>query len=402
MRNKKNKIMQNAVKYAMAIILLLAAYFAIKLITNTPEKWAVLKAGYISVSTQHKAIVIADEIIYSSLNDGYLADAVAEGSRVKKGQVIATLIANENANTNETEDKDDTNSNAGIRIDAKSMEKEIQNFYSALNDALRNKDKFSAKIAKRELTYALEYKKKFEEGRDLKEAEFNAQEKYMGANDAKLDQQFSVIASESGTISYMMGELDGKLNYADRYSLDYKNLFSKQHESRNMYSQTIKSGEPGFKIIQSVKWHLMCQTSLEDLESFSLDDNISLQIAGEKLEGKVVDKFLAKDTGVVALQINEASRHMVSARLVDLTIVKDKMAGVLVPQNALVLKDNEKGVFIKGVGSEKVFRPIEILGQSDGGYIVSAGSYTYKDKAGVMHTVDTISSGDSVLITEKE
>ncbi len=375
--------------------------FAIIKISEGPEKWVGVHSGFISSNTQHKALVMNDEIIYKALNSGSITNPESEGKRVKKGQIIATFVSSGNA---ESESSDNSDANEPVinaeKVDKTQVKDEITSLYKTLNEALKAGDNAKAKSVKKELIYAIDYLKKINRGENSSNEVYNAFEKLVGSNSAEQGQEFNIIAAESGIISYFIDNLDGKMMFANRYNIDYKKIFEERPYPENVLNNSIFKGDGVLKIIYNLKWHLMCEASMEDLDTFQQDKLLKIQVGAEILEGTVVDKFMAGETGIVAFEINESSDLMTKSRILDVTIIKDEMTGAVIPENSVVTVDGVSGVYVKGVSGEKVFRPIEILGRNKEGLIVSSGSFSYVDDSGEMRTVDTVKNDDSVMIKE--
>lgn len=384
--------------------------YAIINLNKGPEKWTGLHSGFVSASTQHKALVVSEEIVFKTLNQGQISNAETEGKRVKKGQVIATLITSENTVPSEKDEvtsetiKENENpvTSDEKSADKESIKKDTVKLYQELNDTLKKQNNSKAKNIKRELLYKLDYLQKIDNLNQKSIDNYNVFEKFVGSNLAESNQEFNIIATESGIVSYYIDKFHGKLNFENRYNIDYDNVFSNPPIPENVLGKNLQKGDAALKIVYNLKWHLMCKCSLDDLDTFKQDKVLKLQIGGNTFDGTVVDKFMAKNTGIVVFEINEASDYMINSRLLDVTIVKDEMSGVVIPRNAIFTENEVKGVYIKGVSGEKIFRPIEIIGQNDEGFIVTESSYTLTDEAGTIKTIDTVTSKDSVLLNGSE
>ncbi len=398
----KKKI--NYAKLIRSIILLIAiiviAFFLIKKYNSTHDRWIDLKSGCISISSEHRAIVITDDIIYKTLNYGYIEKGEAEGKRIKKGQVIGTFIASEKeAPENEEENNDNALSvEDEVEIDKNQIKIDANSLYKQLKESLKNKDNTESKKLKRELNYTLEHLNKLENENYSESSVFNENEKLVGSNTASIDQNFTILSSDAGVLSYYIDRLSGKIHYEDRYKLDYDRLFNENHVFENSMGKKVEKDTKIIKIIKNKKWYLLCESSLEDLDRYKIDDKLNLYFNNEKFNSIVVDKFKSKNTGIICLEIPQLSEKMAQYRLVNVTIESDEVAGVIIPSKAIVTINSVKGVYVKGVEEEKIFRPIQILGNVDENIIVSENSYTYKDENGNLQTIDTVNRNDKILV----
>lgn len=402
-------------------------YFAISLLSGPADKWVALKESFVTVSTEHNAVIVLKEVVYKSLNSGFLEKAEEEGKRVKKGQIIASLVTTmdaadearskeevkpepdqeEELNAQEqTEDEAEAESEKkpadgakeeksetpvhkdGIRADALST-------FQALNEALKARDTASALKLKRELQYKLNTLEKSENNPGLSVVE---NERYIGSASAKQGEKFSVICSEPGQLSYYIDEYSGKLHMEQYYDFDYDRLFNEDIVGKNMRKAEFKRSDPVFKVISPTKWHIICELGMDDMESFSTQEKLSVILNGRELKGEVQDEFVINNRALVLIEMREPINFTEDGRRTRVTIVHDKIAAVVIPFEALTSEGREQGVYVKGINGEKVFRPVDIKHSNEEGYVVTSGSYTVKHEDGSFKTVDTVTSMDEVLV----
>ncbi len=406
---KKKLKYRKLIKSVLIIVgIVLLVFFAVKKFTQSSERWVGVDSGYISLSSNHKGLIITDEIVYKTLCSGYIVDEKTEGQRIKKSQLIANFISSADASADNTVNNNDESSinpendtniiNNDVSIDKNQVKLDANNLYGDLKTKLKNHDNKEAREIKRNLSYTLEHLKKLENKTIASKSIFNENEKYVGSKDAKIEQIFNIISSESGVISYYIDDLAGDLKYEDRYNLNYQKLFNEPHEFVNNIDRTVNKDEKLLRLIYKQKWHLLCESTLEDLDTYKIDGKLSIYNGNEKLDAVIVDKFKSKDIGILCLEISQVSDKLNNSRLINVTIESDKVAGVKIPPNAIVSENYIKGVYIRGLNDERIFRPIQILGQEDEYTIVSEGSYTYRNEDGSVKTVDTVNRNDKVLV----
>ncbi len=389
----------------MLAAIIFIVFFAIKKYQQMGEKWLGVESGYISISSKHRGLIITDEIVYKTLCPGYIENAENEGKRIKRSQNIATFIAKDQIASNAPTDTNTNKSTSDnieeketVSIDKNQVKLDADKLYASLKESLKKGDNKAAKNIKRELSYTLEHLNKLENDTYIDNSSFNENERYIGSKEATDEQVFNIISSESGVISYYTDELTGKLNYQNRYKLNYQKLFNEPHNFTNNINRNLGQDEKVLKLIYKQKWHLLCESSLEDLDTYKIDDNLTIYGNGEEFDAVIVDKFKSKDIGIICLEIAQVSDSLNQSRIINVTIESDEVAGVLIPPNAIVTENYVKGVYVKGLEQEKIFRPIQILGHEDEYTIVSEGSYTYKDENGALKTVDTVNRNDKVLV----
>lgn len=423
--------------FILTVILFSILYLVFSLAFNNKDRWVSLKESFVSVSTEHRAIIITEEVIYKSLNTGFLEKAEEEGKKVKKGQILASLVSTldfadeikevkgqdeggiieeeniqeeaegeENADEEaqadadkqeKTEDKAENKDNKEKSKSNSAIEQDATLTFNKLNQAIKDGETSKVLSLKRELNYKLDTLKKSSESQNNSNIE---NERFIGSAMAKAADKFSIISNEPGTLSYIIDDYSGKLNYDMRYDYDYEELFNGDIHSKNMKSAEFKRLEPVFKIVSPSKWHLICEVKIDDIENFRNSEKISIRIDGDEIKGEVIDKYIIGNFALAAIEIREPLNLMTSTRRTNVTIVHEKIAAVVVPYDALSSEGSVQGVYVKGINGERVFRPIDIKHSNEDGYVVTSGSFTVKDRDGGIKTVDTVTNGDSVLIRQ--
>lgn len=382
--------------------------FAYKSYKNMGERWVGVESGFISISSNHRGLIITDEIVYRTLNAGQLENTENEGARIKKSQVIGTFVTGGAAGesqlpapaTNEEENAALLNEEDGkdVSIDKNQVKLDADNLYAELKSKLKNRENKEAKEIKRKLVYTLEHLNKLGKKTYTANANFNENEKFIGFKDALTEQSFNIISTESGVVSYFIDDLTGKLKYEDRYNLNYEKLLNDKHDFVNNINRKVNRNDKLLKIIYKQKWYLLCESSLEDLDTYKIDDKLHIHYNRENFDAVIVDKFKSKDLGILCLEVSQVLESLNSSRVINVTIESDEVSGVKIPPEAIVSEHYIKGVYVKGPDEEKIFRPIQILGYEGDLAIVSEGSYTYRDESGGLKTVDTVNRNDKILI----
>lgn len=428
-RRRKRKPRYIPIFIALSLIIGLI-YVTLSFILTPRDKWVSLKESFVSVSTQHKALIVFKEVVYKSLNTGFLEKPEEEGKKVKKGQIIGSLVATRDASeesvsmldkkeeekedeaTEEEEDGLESGEEEGEKLSKEdekkkeevktptqtNIETDARTTFHNLNQAIKDKDTSLALRLKRELQYKLNTLAKSENTGAQAVLE---NERFIGSATAKEGEKFSVISSESGQLSYFIDEFSGKLHIEQCYDFDYDRLFNTEIPSKNMMNAEFKRSDSVFKIISPSKWHLICELTMEDMEGFSSSEKVTVIIEGKELKGEVLDEFVINNRALVLIEMREPLNLVNETRKTNVTVVHDRIAALVIPFNALSSEDRQQGVYVKGINGEKVFRPIDIKHTNEDGYVVTSGSYTIKDKDGSLKTIDTVTSQDQVLIQDK-
>ncbi|HRY13355.1 MAG TPA: HlyD family efflux transporter periplasmic adaptor subunit [Syntrophomonadaceae bacterium] len=129
----------------------------------------------------------------------------------------------------------------------------------------------------------------------------------------------------------------------------------------------VQTGEPIFKIIDSlVPTRLLISLPEDKLEAaVQPGEKVDILYEGESWgQGRI--KEMKQEAGDVMLlvELDHFSADTISKRFVKVEMVLDTHTGFLVPAEAIVEKDGEKGVYC-AVGPATKFKPVEIIKQKD-------------------------------------
>lgn len=406
----------------LALALLIGLlYFALSALLSPRDKWVGLKESFVSVSTEHNAIVVLKEVVYKSLNSGFLEKPEEEGKKVKKGQIIGSLVTSLDAADEAKEEVAELGSEEGGTeaeegegkegtgaeqkeekkkpLNKEGLKEDANKTFGRLNQALKSRDTALALKLKRELQYKLSTLEKSENSPSSNVIEY---ERYIGSANAKQGDKFSIISSEPGQLSYHIDEYSGKLHLEQLYDFDYDKLFNGNIAVKNMKNTEFRRSEPVFKIISPSKWHIICELGMDEIESFSNQEKLSIIIEGRELKGEVQDEFVMGDRALVLIEMRDPLNLISEDRRKRVTIIHEKIAAVIIPYAALVSEGRTQGVYVKGINGERVFRPVDIKHTTEEGYVVTSGSYTIKEEDGSLSTIDTVTALDQVLVQETQ
>ncbi len=133
------------------------------------------------------------------------------------------------------------------------------------------------------------------------------------------------------------------------------------------FSKGLKAGDPVMKIVNNHLWYLVCSLNIDFVKDLKEGSVVTLDIAGEESSNirARVENITPQDDGtddtIVTFQSRDFFPALYEGRSVDLTVVKGKYSGLVVPLSAITKKDGmymvevldadktiEKGVVIKG------------------------------------------------------
>ncbi len=209
----------------------------------------------------------------------------------------------------------------------------------------------------------------------------------------------SYISTDSGILSY---EIDGYENIYKAKNLEnytYEKIVNNDKDKiENKNSEFI-----GFKIIDNFEWYLGIAIDDRKLVSKhdigdSLDINYPFKDEFIKLTGKIVSINNSSNKSVLIIKFNKYLHEFYNDRFTKVKLVEEEIEAFKIPENVILEKDGQKGVYIKDFSGIVKFKPIKI--------IASKNDYIYIDKGinGLISIGDdkeelaTVSNYDEILL----
>lgn len=402
-KNPKNKRFRLLI---LVVLIFLAFYFfknnnrGSSLKTTNP-----IKTEYLD-KVDTKGYLILNEKTYTSQGDGVVDYSVRDGQRVPKDHVIANL----NLMSDVSDLKDELlkvqsaieykNQNLNPSTTAYEIsEKEINLIYS-IQDALVEDDLENALIAIE--TLELNTKKNV----DISEISnlINLSNQELEDKRDELSREIStnniVYKSEiAGIVSYKVDNLEEVYTEAKIPDIDYEFIRNNPTSIQIGQQNTVKTGDPLYKLIDNFSYRLAIPVDeMDKLGNYAAGENINLLINSRTtLNGTVERINKTENTGVIIVALKDKLSELGYDRVVDASIIKNKISSYVIKTKSVVEVNNQPGVYIRELNGLVKFRPINIVSQSDIDTIVETG-----DNKGYIENVNkksvrTVSAFDDVI-----
>ena len=129
----------------------------------------------------------------------------------------------------------------------------------------------------------------------------------------------------------------------------------------------VQTGQPIYKIVDSlVPTRLLIRMTADKLES-AVQPGVNVDILYENEnwgQGRIAEMKQEAGDVMLLVQLDHFSDQTINKRFVKVEVVLDTHTGFLVPAEAIIEKDWEKGVYC-AVGSSTKFKPVEIIKQKN-------------------------------------
>ena len=317
-------------------------------------------------------IIIRDETLVKSSEQGTLHFAVSDGEKIAKGGVIAHIYDGDSASANATKIEElkaqlknieeIEGYNNMMAVDLSTVNAKISSYYNdfVFNSSLGRYDKLSESVSGL-LTMMTRKKVATGEQTDfssLKDA-INIQINQLSQSSGNV--KGSIKASVSGYFVSVVDNYEDKLSTKDLsvFTPDYFNELTAGEDTQDVIG----------KIVYDYKWYIAGLVPINDSKFYKIGETVTLKTtttSNPRLTAKVerVNLSPTGDNAVIIFSCNEMSSELATMRSGAITIIKNEYSGLKVDSKALRVVDGKTGVYIVS-GLEAKFVEANILYSND-------------------------------------
>ncbi|MBC8569638.1 HlyD family efflux transporter periplasmic adaptor subunit [Zongyangia hominis] len=348
-------------------------------------------------SVTSQGIIIRDEaVIEGQQQSGVVSYVNADGTKVSQGSVIAEIYPSEQyaADKVRIEELDyqigvleeAQNAGTGYYANSDSITRQIADQLGHYIDQASTGQVGEIDEAKKNLV-SLINKKQVSTGSS---ADYTATIEQLSNEKAQLEERVAAGAEQTITsplAGIFVGSVDGLEDSLNFEAMDKMTV--KEYES--FISQTVegKSGSVG-KIISEFNWFYAAQVSPDETTKFVEGSLVKLTFAGtdgEVMPGKIM-KIISDDTSknnIVIIRCNRMSSDLAQLRTAEAQIQFETYTGLRVPDKAIRIQDDVRGVFVR-LGDRVIFKKIDPI---------------YVGKGFILSAVDTLDEDGSLQLFDE-
>lgn len=360
------------------ILLLLFLSFVIYLIDNwrVTQETYVLHEDTLEIILEIEAAAIKDERIVYALSDGDISLFKKQGDRVKSGILIAQQFNDYNSK-NISDELNIINEIISVKQGNKVSNDKVGSSYNNkvkndLQSALFSKDYQYVIAAVNNLdTNDFSYRYSGYESYTLEELINHRDSLRKNVSSDKI----SYYSPGGGIVSYSFDGLEmvytvdrlAEINLNDVRKLNYQNY--------STLNKTINNNEPIYKIIDNFDWFLAFEIDKSYIND--IRDKQNLKIRLKKID-KVINTtvFRIQDYGeksLLILQTDKFLHEYIDDRYVKVDLILNEFSGLKIHKESIVEKDDLVGVYVSDTNKVVRFRPVDIIGESEGYAVVNEG-----------------------------
>ncbi len=374
MRKKRRKS-----KLIISFILIVYIGFFIRWAYDRGVPTDLIKYGNIDYSVKAEGLILRDEICYSLDFTGRYIPTLAEGAKAAKDSEIAVAMREEVLSLfNQRQIKADelykiriksSENNIGIQMQTLSgtitgLEQELQSLIKLSEKNLTAgisiiQDNIITVINRQYGDYAISTAISPRE--KVLMDEINVLDSAINKNKA------SVIASQTGIISYKIDHMERFLQIKDYSTISLKQLdaLKKQYNGNQKNEYIIEKNVPFVKIITDFKYRILVETDEDNIERFKKANNIQLRIlkTGKTLNATI--EYSGKDPdgrNFIVFTLDRALEDLSDSRCLDIVIVINASTGYKVPVSSLFDIQNNSAKIIIVESNFASFKEVSIIG----------------------------------------
>lgn len=300
MAKKKKKI-----KFTNLFLLIVLLYILVQVGMWTIgyfTRTMALEEEDINLQMKRKGIVVMDETVVKSNEDGIIKYDVSLDEKIKKDKLMFTISQ---ARKNEE------------------ITEQIENLENEIQELEKNKSSINSNII------------------------LNKKEELKILQNHKQTYYTEYTAPTSGITSFKYDSNYEKIKVDLIDDMDSKMLNSLENNFIQINSETrkVNSSDVMLRIINPNEIYI-CIFESKNKDNFKEDQNIKIIIDGQEISAKVDKIYEKKDEDVVAIKIMEQNALIYNTRVQEFDIIYKNIKGFKIPVESVVKKDKNLGVYV--------------------------------------------------------
>ncbi len=331
--------------------------------------------------------IFRDSTVITAPDSGYLSCEVAEDSRVKIGETVASVYKNEI----------NYRANSELRaIDEKisRLSNNLQERDTVGNDPVRIEQSISNELRKvHALSYTGDAKSVYEICDDVNtlitkkriisgeaQADDNKELETLKAQKTQIEQNNNVDRTlvhtpVAGAFTAVVDGMEEALSIAR--ITDITPTYLKEldrHKTDNLVKDKVNAGDPIGKVVNNFSWSLAVTVSEDEARQMKVGDEVGIRftsVGGDAVSGKITRISGIEDRkAAVVISSNKYIDSVYSTSKTEVEIVRNSYEGLRIPAKSIRIINQEKGVYVIRNDTAR-FVPVKTLYTGDSWVIVS-------------------------------
>lgn len=364
------------------VIYLLASLLKFRKIT--PISIEVAQMGTIDNNIHVNGIIIRNEIVVKSSEEGSISYLVFEGEKIKPGTSIcmvgeSSTVAKIQEDINKI--NEDILKEQNQRKEFSLVQKDIKNINYQIYDLV---NKYRNTYTNRNYTQLYSIKNSIKLELEKKQVILSQEKSDSLQNLIKQKNEYEnrlfnnsdiINAPRGGIVSYYIDGLEEKFTPNHFDNITEKDIKESSKLIDLSQNHTVKKDFPVFKIVDNYSWYLAGSVSKEAINDFKAGDSLLIQpneMYASPLRADIYSIKSYEDCFIIVLKCTEQMPSLMLDRNIEFEIIRDNYEGIKIPINSIVEKvflkipkeylqeSGNKKVLIKRLPEKDELIPVEI------------------------------------------
>jgi len=203
-------------------------------------------------------------------------------------------------------------------------------------------------------------------------------------------------AEKRGMISYCIDGREAFFTPDRMKQLQKADADESEAAVNNLYGREAAPGEPLYKIVDGDIWYAVMWIGRESIIKYEKGSTVSLLYNGSEINGTIDDIVENGEDFLVILKFDRYWKDMPKVRKIEAEVVTADYKGLMVRNESITAVDGIKGVYVRDVSGNFLFKPVRVM-TSDGRYSLVECGYYYDNADGDSKRIETVDIYDEVL-----
>ncbi len=358
----------------LLLVLILGIVFFIQRSRTADNAVLKLEYGELDISDEFTALMIRNEKVFSSNASGAIAYDVEEGSILEQGDAVLKITLDDEVVAEET----NRNKDVALSISRRALEIELSELREEVLSDIRY-EKYDQAIALKR-----EYKSKknlLEKIGDASSSDEVAEGIYSANN------EISIYTPLRGRISFVVDGFETPASLSNIYTFDFNRMGS-DLTKESIYNTIVAKGDKIYKIIDDSSYYIAIKIPYSmDPEMYIGAENYTVYIGGASVKGSLYDSFNQGDASICIIRLNDDFPSFYTTRWQECKVVVGGYKGLIVPNEAMVMRDGVRGVYRVTPEKRAEFIAVKVLKEGEKNAIIQDSRF-YNSTGDLVPTVE--------------
>lgn len=219
-------------------------------------------------------------------------------------------------------------------------------------------------------------------------------EKIYAVSATKPDNYFT---KNVGMVSYFIDKASNKIKPSKINQIKEYDLDSLPEEGINVCKSpeaSVVENEPLFKVVDHGKWYMLFWVDEGDIGNYKTGENVTVELKKSKVVANIERIQQQGKRCKIILKCDRNFPGFLALRKAKAKIIIKDYEGLSVPNDSIVIKNGNPGVYVKTKTGEFKFKRVMIITSNGENTLIKDGVFYTKDKG---ERIDTVKVYDEIL-----